>query len=61
MPQVQVDQMPPLPHISQISSDGGDVESRSRSESIRDKTKMINEQLSDVRISYNLTHVLRFS
>lgn len=48
------DQMPPLPQLSQIMPgqvSPGDVESRSRSESIRDKTKMISEQLSDVSYS----------
>ena len=45
---LSTEQMPPLPLLNQSA----DFESRSRSESIRDKTKILNEQINDVPLFY---------
>lgn len=61
-----MDQMPALPQLSQIMptqpspGSSSDQESRSRSESIRDKTKIINDQLNDVKYIFLLLKIKRF-
>lgn len=44
---VSVEQMPPLPQLGHIETS---AEARSRSESVKDKTKMISEQINDVKM-----------
>lgn len=40
--------MPPLPQLGHIETS---AEARSRSESVKDKTKMISEQINDVKMN----------